>query len=125
MDIQPAIFIGLILSATSVSISAQTLMELKVLRSRVGVSLLGAAVFDDILVLLILSIFTALTQPASGAGFSALCGYVLKMMLFLGAASAIGWWAFPKLNPPHQRTAGQPGINRVRVCDDSALWLAG
>src|SRR3989304_2892484 len=36
MEYQLAIFIGLLLSATSVSISAQTLMELKVLRSRVG-----------------------------------------------------------------------------------------
>jgi Kef-type K+ transport system membrane component KefB len=98
LDIMPAIFIGLILSATSVSISAQTLMELKVLRSRVGVGLLGAAVFDDILVLLTLAIFTALTQPASGAGFFSIVWIVLKMVLFLGAASAIGWWAFPKLN---------------------------
>jgi len=97
MDIQPAIFIGLILSATSVSISAQTLMELKVLRSRVGVGLLGAAVFDDILVLLGLSVFTALTQPISGAGFTSILLIVLKMVLFLGIASAIGWWAIPRL----------------------------
>ncbi|MFQ5418790.1 MAG: cation:proton antiporter, partial [Anaerolineae bacterium] len=51
-----ALFIGLTLAATSVSISAQTLMELKVLRSRVGLALLGAAVFDDILVILALSV---------------------------------------------------------------------
>jgi Kef-type K+ transport system membrane component KefB len=37
MDIQAALFLGLILSATSVSISAQTLMELGVLRSLSGV----------------------------------------------------------------------------------------
>ena len=97
MDIQAAIFIGLILSATSVSISAQTLMELKVLRSRVGVGLLGAAVFDDILVLLGLSFFIALTQPIAGAGFASLLLIVVKMALFLGIASAIGWWAIPRL----------------------------
>ncbi|MBK7451449.1 MAG: cation:proton antiporter [Anaerolineales bacterium] len=40
---QPAaIFLGLTLGATSVSISAQTLIEMKVLRSRVGLSLLGS-----------------------------------------------------------------------------------
>jgi Kef-type K+ transport system membrane component KefB len=105
MDNQAAIFIGLIISATSVSISAQTLMELNVLRSRVGVGLLGAAVFDDILVLLILSIFTALTQPESGAGFFGIVWIILKMMLFLGAASVIGWWAFPRLS---HRISGLP-----------------
>jgi Kef-type K+ transport system membrane component KefB len=40
-----ALFIALTLSATSVSISAQTLMELGVLRTRVGLGLLGSAVF--------------------------------------------------------------------------------
>ena len=98
MDIQPAVFVGLILSATSVSISAQTLMELKVLRSRVGVGLLGAAVFDDVLVLLGLAVFTAVTQPEAGAGLINVLGIILKMALFLGIASVIGWWAFPRLN---------------------------
>jgi Kef-type K+ transport system membrane component KefB len=98
MEFQPAIFIGLILSATSVSISAQTLMELKVLRSRVGVGLLGAAVFDDILVLLCLSVFTALTQTESGAGLIRILSIVLKMVFFLGIASVIGRWALPKLS---------------------------
>ncbi len=97
MDIQTAIFIGLILSATSVSISAQTLMELKVLRSRVGISLLGAAVFDDILVLLGLAVFTALTQPGSGGGLINILGIILRMALYLAIASFIGWWVFPKI----------------------------
>jgi Kef-type K+ transport system membrane component KefB len=61
-----ALFVGLTLSATSVSISAQTLLELNVLRSRVGLALLGAAVFDDILVILILSISLVLVSDAGG-----------------------------------------------------------
>jgi hypothetical protein len=65
-DFKHSAFLGLTLGATSVSISVQTLMELKVLRSRVGLSLLGAAVFDDILVILLLSIFLAFTSGAAG-----------------------------------------------------------
>lgn len=98
LNLQAAIFIGLILSATSVSISAQTLMELKVLRSRVGIALLGAAVFDDILVLLGLSIFTVLTQSSSDSGFISILGVFLKMTLFLVFTSGIGWWLIPKLS---------------------------
>jgi len=41
------IFIGTILTATSVSISAQTLMELGVLKSKEGTTILGAAVIDE------------------------------------------------------------------------------
>jgi len=98
MNAQSSLFVGLILSATSVSISAQTLMELKVLRSRVGIGLLGAAVFDDILVLLGLSIFTALMQPALGSGFISILWIVVKMIFFLGVASLLGWWIFPRLS---------------------------
>jgi Kef-type K+ transport system membrane component KefB len=92
-----SIFIGLILSATSVSISAQTLIELKALRSRVGTSLLGAAVFDDILVILGLSIFIAVTNPGSGGGAWQILWVVLQMMLYLAVASLVGWWLLPRL----------------------------
>jgi len=98
LDVQPSIFIGLILSATSVSISAQTLMELKVLRSRIGIGLLGAAVFDDILVLLGLSFFIALVSPGSGGGISSILWIVLKMVLFLVIASVVGRWVLPPLS---------------------------
>lgn len=91
-----AVFLGLTLGATSVSISAQTLMELKVLRSRVGLGLLGAAVFDDILVILLLSTFTALVDGASGAGAIGLT--ILKMVLFLGLSVLIGLYGLPWLS---------------------------
>ena len=66
MSLDHSIFLGLALGATSVSISARTLMELKQLRSHVGLGMLGAAVFDDILVILLLSIFFALESGSSG-----------------------------------------------------------
>jgi Kef-type K+ transport system membrane component KefB len=105
MELQSAIYIGLILAATSVSISAQTLMELNVIRSRVGIGLLGAAVFDDILIILGLSIFTALSQPATGGGFGEVFFIILRMVLYLGIASLVGWLVFPKIS---QRISNQP-----------------
>ncbi len=93
-----ALFLGLILSATSVSISAQTLMELKVLRSRVGVSLLGAAVFDDILVVLGLSIFTAFAASNGSGNLSQVLSILLHMALFLLIAGSLGYWLIPRLS---------------------------
>jgi Kef-type K+ transport system membrane component KefB len=95
MDNAVSIFLGLSLGATSVSISAQTLMELKVLRSRVGFSLLGAAVFDDILVILSLSIFLAIE-----AGTGTIVGIIwilVKMIAFLALSVAFGLWVLPWL----------------------------
>jgi Kef-type K+ transport system membrane component KefB len=98
MSTDQSIYLGLILSATSVSISAQTLMELQVLRSRVGISLLGAAVFDDILVVLGLSIFTAVILSGSDGGFLTIATIILRMILYLGIAGAIGVTLVPRLS---------------------------
>lgn len=95
MEHLPSLFIGLVLAATSVSISAQTLMELKVLRSRVGTGLLGAAVFDDVLVILGLSVILAVTTEGGGLASAGLV--VLRMLLFLAAAIAVGVLALPRL----------------------------
>jgi Kef-type K+ transport system membrane component KefB len=97
MDFQNALFLGLILAATSVSISAQTLIELNVLRSRVGIALLGSAVFDDILVILGLSLFVALVL-AEGQGWISVLWIFLRMLIFLGVASAVGKWLLPRLS---------------------------
>lgn len=89
-------FIGLALSATSVSISAQTLMELGVLRSQVGLALLGAAVFDDVLVILLLSV-AAILAGGAAAGFSSIVVTILWMVLFLVVAVLIGDKLLPRL----------------------------
>jgi Kef-type K+ transport system membrane component KefB len=89
-----SLFLGLTLGATSVSISAQTLIELKALRSRVGLSLLGAAVFDDILIILLLSVFLAVQ---TGSGDPGLLWIVLRMSAFLVLSVAFGLWVLPLL----------------------------
>lgn len=91
-----ALFVGIALSATSVSISAQTLMELGVLRSRVGIALLGAAVFDDILGILLLSVAAALTI-GTAAGGASVGTVIFRMVAFLGGAGLLGYWFIPRL----------------------------
>lgn len=90
-----AIFVGLTLSATSVSISAQTLIELGKLRSKVGLAMLGAAVFDDILVILFLSIATVIF--GSDGGVTTIVTTILLMVVYLIIASLVGYFIIPKL----------------------------
>ncbi len=96
-SLEAAIFTGLILAATSVSISAQTLMEMRVLRSRVGIGMLGAAVFDDILVVLGLSVFVALSLGAAN-GIAAVALIAVRMVLYLTVAAALGIYLIPRLS---------------------------
>ena len=94
-EMDTALFLGLTLGATSVSISAQTLMELKVLRTRVGLGLLGAAVFDDVMIILLLSIFLAVISGGTSA--AGILWILVKMILFLAASTAFGLYVLPKL----------------------------
>jgi Kef-type K+ transport system membrane component KefB len=93
---EQSIAIGLVLAATSVSISAQTLLELGVLRSRVGIALLGAAVVDDVLVILLFSLFAALVGGAGG-GVLTVVWVVGRMVLVLGVSAAVGAWLIPRM----------------------------
>jgi Kef-type K+ transport system membrane component KefB len=102
-----SIFIGLILTATSVSISAQTLLELGVLKHREGLAMLGAAVVDDVLVILALSIFLAVTDPS---GSSSLITVIGSMGLFFIVAIPIGLWLLPRLTYYIERLPISEGV---------------
>ncbi len=95
-DTNSSIYFGLALAATSVSISAQTLMELKLLRSRVGLGLLGAAVLDDVIVILVFSAFLAITG-GTGGGITAILWIFARMIIFLVLSAAFGLYVLPIL----------------------------
>jgi Kef-type K+ transport system membrane component KefB len=84
------IFIGTILTATSVSISAQTLMELGALRSREGTVILGAAVIDDVMGIILLSVVVAFARSQGAPGLAPV-GLVLgRMALYFTIAIVAG-----------------------------------
>jgi Kef-type K+ transport system membrane component KefB len=84
-----ALFLGTVLTATSVSISAQTLRELGKLRTAEGSTMLGAAIIDDVLGVLVF----ALVMSLSGEG--SLLFTLGKMILFF----PIAWFIGDKLVP--------------------------
>ena len=58
------LFYGAILTATSVSVTVATLKELGKLNTKVGTSIVAAAVIDDVIGIIILSVLTGFTTPA-------------------------------------------------------------
>jgi Kef-type K+ transport system membrane component KefB len=107
MDVRTALFLGLTLAATSVSISAQTLLEMGKLKTRVGTGLMGAAVFDDILVILLFSIFqAAFTGNLTLGGIAYL---VLRMAFYFALAGFFGYYLLPVLTRIVRRTGSENG----------------
>ncbi len=94
------LFIGACLCATSIGISAQVLREQGAASSSEGRVIVGAAVIDDVLGLLVLvGVSGAVTALGSGTGLPwGSLGRTLGMaFLFLGLALTLGRWATPHL----------------------------
>src|SRR6185436_19399185 len=87
-----------ILTATSVSISAQTLLELGALRSREGATILGAAVIDDVMGIIVLSVVVAFAKAsATGGDTQQVALVVVRIVAFFGIALMLGRWLTPVL----------------------------
>ncbi len=88
------IFVGATLSATSVGITARVLKDLGVTQSREAQIILGAAVIDDILGLVVLAVISGAVAAAAtgGPGLSPLAigGILARAILFMGLTVGVG-----------------------------------
>ncbi|MFN8376902.1 MAG: cation:proton antiporter [Anaerolineae bacterium] len=94
---QPALFAGVTLAATSVSISAQVLLELGLLRTVEGNALLATALIDDVVAIVLVSLTVAITEPQQAVDPQTLLWIVLRMTLYIGIAFVVAWFILPRL----------------------------
>ena len=108
-----AVFVAAAMVATSVGITARVMSDMRVLNTRVARIILGAAVFDDILGMVLLTIVTGM---ATGAGFQWLHIGIL-------IAEAIGFAIFMIFIGPRIVHRMRPGLQRMST-HDAPLILA-
>lgn len=80
------IFIGVVLTATSVSITVETLKELGKLSTKAGNTILGAALIDDILGIVALTLITSLADPTVKISL-----VLIKILAFFVLAGGFGY----------------------------------
>lgn len=102
------LFIGVVLTATSVSITVETLKELGKLKTKAGNAILGAAVIDDILGIVALTVITSMADSSINIGV-----VLLKIAGFFLFAAAAGY-AFYKF---YNKWSGQSekGLQRHAI----------
>ena len=89
------IFIGIILTATSVSITVEALREMGKLKGKAGMAILGAAIIDDIIGIVVLTILISFRDTSVHISI-----VLLKILLFFVATVVVGFaanWMFKKL----------------------------
>lgn len=90
-DLLKALFVGVVLTATSVSITIEALRELGQVNSRIGNAILGAAIVDDVLGIIVLTIITSFkdTNISISAVLLRMAVYFVCMFIF-GVITTIG-----------------------------------
>lgn len=116
METMHALFLGAILTATSVSITAETLKELGRTRSREGSIILGAAIIDDVLGVLVLS--ALVVAESGGSVFEP----IIKLAIFSGLAFGMARWVMPLIAEHHTRIESPD--TRVALTLAAALGFA-
>ena len=80
------VFIGTIMTATSVSITVQTLRELGHLKGRVGTIILSSAIIDDVIGIIVLTFVIGFKDPDANA-----LSVVIKTVLFIVFSIGVGF----------------------------------
>lgn len=84
-----ALFMGVIMTATSVGITVEVLRELGKLKSKVGTIILSAAIIDDVIGIVLLAFVSGLKNSADGGGNEALW-VILRTVAFFACALVAG-----------------------------------
>lgn len=84
-----AVFVGTIMTATSVSITVQALRELGKLKGEIGTTILSAAIIDDVIGIVVLTIVLGMKDPNIE-----LASVAIKTVLFFALAFVGGLVAF-------------------------------
>ena len=115
LDMRASLFCGAILAATSVGITAATFESLGLLAGSAGLTILAAAVIDDVLGLAVLALVVADTTEGSSP-----VGVIVPMILTIGLAALALRYLPPRQAPRHPRPAARPGRRR-RSCRDARV----
>lgn len=96
-NLTQAMLIGAAISGTSMVTKSRILSDLRLLKSRLGYNMMGAAIFDNIVIFLIISIIIKTTQLGM---FTLLDGMLttMEVILFFGVTLAIGYLIFPRVS---------------------------
>lgn len=89
-DFKTNLFFGAVITATSVSITVETLNEMKKIKSSVGLAILGAGVVDDIIGILFLTIII----NSGNLHIATFVLMILKVIVFFGMAILLGLLLF-------------------------------
>lgn len=112
------LFIGTIMSATSVSITVAALKELGKLNDTVGTTIVSAAIIDDVIGIIVLTLVIGLSGESDGISVTSI---LLKVAIFFAIAIGTGFFVFRGMKWLDQKFTHQRRIPIISLCYCFAL----
>lgn len=103
-----AVFIGVILTATSVSITVQTLSEMGKLKTKLGTTIVSAAIIDDIIGIIVLAVVVGMGGASDD---TKILDVIIRNLLFFvvfGGGGVLLYKLFKRLNKKYRHTQRIP-----------------
>lgn len=106
LPLEPAIFIGLTMTATAVVITLKIFRDLGLHKTRMARLVVAACVVDDMLTLLLFSLLLSVVK-GEGVTMESLFAIFAKVLVFFGLVIAVGRWLYPYFRHPFQHREGK------------------
>lgn len=106
LDFYKAVFIGVIMTATSVSITVQTLRDMGKLKGEIGTTILSAAIIDDVIGIVVLTFVIGMTDSSTNP--MKVVGNTVLFFILAVVVGIIIYVVFKKYDTSHPHTRRIP-----------------
>jgi Kef-type K+ transport system membrane component KefB len=107
-DLIRNLFIGLVLTATSVGITVEVLREMGRIKSKTGTVIIGAAIIDDIIGIILLTVISSMGEESSTIGYT--LAHIGLFILFAGLCGAVFYYIFRAMSKKYGKKRRIPII---------------
>lgn len=111
MLVAQSLFLGTALAITAVPVAARVLLDLGQLNSRIGRTIISAAVVDDVLSLILLALLTGLIEQGGLPGATGFALLIAKAASFFAGTWLLGRYVIPVIG----RLVGRLGVEEIEI----------
>ncbi|MCL2223356.1 MAG: cation:proton antiporter [Defluviitaleaceae bacterium] len=111
-------FVGVVIASMSTSITVEALNEMGKLKTKTGTAILGASLFDDIFVIVILAVVVGMRTGTDGFSVASVAFLLVRIAVFFVFAIGAGWCVNKLFNKMYEKSGrkGRFSIFAVAYC---------
>ena len=104
--VMQSLFVGIALSMTAIAVKSRILMDLGALKSRIGRIIVGTAIVDNLISLVLFAIIVNIATLGTLPSSFQIVEIIIKVVLFFSLALVLGYYLLPRMGPLMKKFRG-------------------